>query len=155
MTTLSRLLEAESGGGIFVTVCDLTLGRDLELTVRVAGHPPPLHCVDRVVTYLDVAVGPPLGVHDEAADARWPVTRTALTRGSSLVLFTDGLLEAYRRPESQTSVGLDELLDVATAALSSGEPVEQLVTTVVGHAPARAASEHRGLVVLTVGDADS
>jgi serine phosphatase RsbU (regulator of sigma subunit) len=154
LTTLSRLLEAESGGGIFVTVCDLTLDRDLGLTVRVAGHPPPLRCGDRTASYLDVAVGPPLGVRDEESESGWPVTRTQLSPGSSLVLYTDGLLEAYRRPESLTSVGLDELLEVATAALSSGEPVEELISTIVGQAPARAADD-TALVVLTVGDPTS
>jgi len=154
LTTLSRLLEAESGGGIFVTVCDLTLDRDLGLTVRVAGHPPPLRCGDRTASYLDVAVGPPLGVPDDEAETGWPVTRTQLAPGASLVLYTDGLLEAYRRPDSLTSVGLDELLDVATAALSAGEPVEQLISTVVGHAPARAADD-TALVILTVGDPSS
>jgi serine phosphatase RsbU (regulator of sigma subunit) len=154
LTTLSRLLEAETGGGIFVTVCDLTLDRDLGLTVRVAGHPPPLRCAGQEATYLDVAVGPPLGVRDDETEERWPVTHTRLTPGSSLVLYTDGLLEAYRRPEIQSSVGLDELLDVATAALSSGDPVEQLLTLVVGHAPARAADD-TALVVLTVGDPHS
>ena len=154
LTTLSRLLEAESGGGIFVTVCDLTLDRDLGLTVRVAGHPPPLRCADGTASYLDVAVGPPLGVSDEEAEAGWPVTRTQVAPGSSLVLYTDGLLEAYRRPDSLTSVGLDELLEVATAALSSGEPVDQLISTVVGQAPARAADD-TALVILTVGDPGS
>jgi len=151
LTTLSRLLEAESGGGIFVTVCDLTLDRDLGLTVRVAGHPPPLRCGDRTASYLDVAVGPPLGVPDDEAEAGWPVTRSRLAPGDSLVLYTDGLLEAYRRPESLTSVGLDELLEAATEALSAGEPVEQLITTVVGKAPARAADD-TALVILTVRD---
>jgi hypothetical protein len=51
-------------------------------------------------------------------------------------------------------VGLDELLDVATAALSAGEPAEQLLTTVVGAAPAPAADD-TALVVLTVGDPSS
>ena len=154
LTTLSRLLEAESGGGIFVTVCDLTLDRDLGLTVRVAGHPPPLRCDEGTASYLDIAVGPPLGVSDEEADAGWPVTRTRVALGSSLVLYTDGLLEAYRRPDSLASVGLDELLDVATAALSAGEPVDRLISTVVGQAPARAADD-TALVILTVGDPGS
>ena len=47
LVALSRLLEAESPGGIFVTVCDATIDRDLGLTIRVAGHPPPLLCAGR------------------------------------------------------------------------------------------------------------
>lgn len=151
LDTLSKLLEAESGG-IFVTVCDLTIDRQLGVTVRVAGHPPPMLCSGRTATYLDVAVGPPLGVRadDDAEGGEWQVTKTQIAPGSSLVLYTDGLLEAYRRPERADSVGLDELLAASTAALSSGEPVESLITSVVGTAPVRA-SDDTALVVLTVG----
>ena len=65
LVALSRLLEAESPGGIFVTVCDVTIDRDLGLTIRVAGHPPPLLCAEGAASYLDVAFGPPLGIRDE------------------------------------------------------------------------------------------
>jgi serine phosphatase RsbU (regulator of sigma subunit) len=126
------------------------------MTVRVAGHPPPLLCTSDGADYVDVAVGPPLGVRDEGAEipGEWPVTSAQLPPGSSLLLYTDGLLDAYRRPENQTSVGLDELLEVARTALSSGQPVESLISTVVGNAPVRAADD-TALVVLTVEDAPS
>ena len=74
LVALSRLLEAESPGGIFVTVCDVTIDRDLGLTIRVAGHPPPLLCAEGEASYLDVAFGPPLGIRDEQPHPGWPVT---------------------------------------------------------------------------------
>jgi len=151
LATLSRLLEAESAGGIFVTVCDVTLHRDLSLEVRVAGHPPPLHCVDGAATYLDVSFGPPLGIRDEEAHPGWPVTHAQLTPRSSLVLYTDGLLDAYRQVDSLTSVGLDELVAVTTDALVAGESLEQLLATVVGRAPMQAADDS-AMVVLSVGE---
>ena len=151
LVTLSRLLEAESSGGIFVTVCDVTLHRDLSVEVRVAGHPPPLRCADGSATYLDVTSGPPLGIRDEQAHPGWPVSRTTLTTGSSLVLYTDGLLDAYRQVDSLTSVGLDELVAVTTDALAAGESLDRLLSTVVGRAPLLAVDD-TAMVVLTVGD---
>ncbi len=148
LNTLSRLLEAESQGGIFVTVCDITLARDLSLEVRVAGHPPPMQCVDGTAKYIDVAFGPPLGIRDDVHPG-WPVTRTELSPGSSLVLYTDGLLDAYRQVDSLTSVGLDELVAVITDALAAGETLEQLLATVVGRAPMQAADDS-AMVVLSL-----
>jgi serine phosphatase RsbU (regulator of sigma subunit) len=151
LVALSRLLEAESPGGIFVTVCDATIERDLSLTVRVAGHPPPLLCTKGVTSYLDVAFGPPLGIREEQPQREWPVTRTHLAPGSAIVFYTDGLLDAYRQVDSLTSVGLDELLEVATAALAEEEPLDGLLETILAQAPMRAVDD-TALVVLRVGD---
>jgi serine phosphatase RsbU (regulator of sigma subunit) len=150
LTDLSRLLEAESPGGIFVTVCDVTIDRDLALSVRVAGHPPPMCCAGGAASYLDVAIGPPLGVRDEPHPG-WPVTRTTLPQGSALLLYTDGLLDAYRQVDSVTSVGLDELLEVTTEALAAGESLDGLLEAIVGRAPTPAADD-TALVVLDIGD---
>jgi serine phosphatase RsbU (regulator of sigma subunit) len=155
LLTLAQLLEAESPGGVFVTVCDVTLHRDHTLEVRVAGHPPPLATVNGTSSYLDVAFGPPLGIRDDdAARPTWPVTRAELAPGSSLVLYTDGLLDAYRQVESVTSVGLDELLAVITEALRSGESLEELLATVVGRAPTQVVDD-TAMVVLSVAEAPS
>jgi len=150
LVALSRLLEAESPGGIFVTVCDATLDRELCLSVRVAGHPPPLLCVDGGASYLDVSFGPPLGVRDEHPPPSWPVTETRLAPGAALLLYTDGLLDAYRQIDSLSSVGLDELLAVTSAALASGDDLDDLLETIVARAPLQA-SDDTALVVLRVG----
>jgi len=150
LAALSRLLEAESPGGIFVTVCDVTIERDLGVSVRVAGHPPPLTCAGGVASYLDVAFGPPLGIRDEQQKPDWPVTRAQLESGASLVLYTDGLLDAYRQVDSLTSVGLDELLGIATSALAEGEALDDLLESIVAQAPIRAVDD-TALVVLQVG----
>ncbi len=152
LVALSRLLEAESPGGIFVTVCDAIIDRDLSLTIRVAGHPPPLLCADGVASYLGVAFGPPLGIRDEQPTTGWPVTRAQLEPGSALMLYTDGLLDAYRQVESVTSVGLDEMLEIATGALAEGESLDDLLETIVTRAPVQAIDD-TALVVLQVGEA--
>jgi serine phosphatase RsbU (regulator of sigma subunit) len=151
LVALARLLEAESPGGIFVTVADVTIDRDLCLTIQVAGHPPPLLYNDQVTSYLDVAFGPPLGIRDEQPQREWPVTRAQLAPGAALVLYTDGLLDAYRQVDSLTSVGLDELLEIATDALGERESLDDLLATIVARAPMRAADD-TALVVLRVGE---
>jgi serine phosphatase RsbU (regulator of sigma subunit) len=157
LATLSRLLSAEGGGtGGFVTACDVTIDRDLNVTLRVAGHPPPLLCNASGSTYLAPEVGPPLGVEGLTGAAErwpdtggWPVTRTALSPESSLILYTDGLLDAYRVPASRSSLGVDELLDATSAAITSGESVSSWIPTIVGSAPMRSADD-TAVVVLTL-----
>jgi len=146
---LSRLLEAESPGGIFVTACDVTIHRDLSVTIRDAGHPPPMCCVDGVASYLDVTFGPPLGIREEQSHPGWPITRTQLAPGSALLLYTDGLLDAYRQVDNRTSVGLDELLEVTTGALTAGDRLQDLLEAIVAQAPTQAVDD-TALVVLSV-----
>ena len=156
LATLSRLLAAESGGGCFVTACDITIDRDFGATLRVAGHPAPLLCSAGTSVYLDPEVGPPLGVEGLTDAARrwrdtggWPVTRTRLTAGDSLILYTDGLLDAYRIPTDSASLGVAELLDATRTALASGDSVSSWIPTVVRAAPIRSADD-TAVVVLTM-----
>jgi serine phosphatase RsbU (regulator of sigma subunit) len=157
LATLSRLLSAESAGtGGFVTACDVTIDRDLTVTLRVAGHPAPLLCNAGGSHYLTPDVGPPLGIEGLTAAAKrwpetggWPVTRTPLSPGSSLILYTDGLLDAYRIAASRDSLGVDELREATSAAISSGEPVSSWIPAIVGNAPVRSADD-TAVVVLTV-----
>jgi len=153
LTALSRLLFAESGGGIFTTACDLTIDRDRSVTTRVAGHPPPLLCAGTTASFLDVEVGPPLGIEDlhpgERAEEDWPISRAVLPEASAVVLYTDGLLDAYRRPESRTSVGLEELAEVAADALTTGESIETLLPVALPRDSAKEADD-TALVVLSL-----
>jgi serine phosphatase RsbU (regulator of sigma subunit) len=159
LATLSRLLSAESGAaGNFVTACDVTVESDLTLTVRVAGHPAPLVCSAAECAYLTPEVGPPLGVEGLTGAVRrwpetggWPQTRTTLERGASLILYTDGLLDAYRIRTSQGSLGVDELLEATGSALASGGAVSSWIPAIVGSAPVRSADD-TAVVVLTVNE---
>ncbi len=57
-----------------------------------AGHPPPFILTATVCQPVEPLVsGPLLGVFDEAD---WPVTHTSLPPGGTIVLYTDGLIEA-------------------------------------------------------------
>lgn len=85
-----------------------------------AGHPPPLlMTADGDSHYLDAAVGLPLGV---SVDIARPESRTPLPAGSTLLLYTDGLVE--RRGEVLDR-GMTRLRrEMASLA---AEPVEGLV----------------------------
>jgi CheY-like chemotaxis protein len=155
LATMSRLLSAESGGGRFVTACDLTVDPALGVTIRMAGHPAPLLCTDGKADYLDPEIGPPLGVEGLTGAARkwpdsggWPVTRTVLDPGASLILYTDGLLDAYRVPSDLESLGMDELLDATGAAVASGDHISTWIPAIVGSAPEQSPDD-TAVVVLT------
>jgi sigma-B regulation protein RsbU (phosphoserine phosphatase) len=93
--------------GAFATV--LYGVADLPVTSIVfatAGHLPPLKLATepQASSYVDLKVDPPLGVaHLQPRRSR----SVELTRGSGLLLFTDGLVE--RREEGATHRNLDEL----------------------------------------------
>ncbi|MEW2401474.1 SpoIIE family protein phosphatase [Streptomyces sp. NPDC046862] len=77
------------------------------ITYSCAGHPPPaLLRPDGSVVFLDQATDPPLGARPEHVPR--PQARTSFTEGSTLVLYTDGLIE--RRTED-IDKGLDRLAD--------------------------------------------
>ncbi len=152
---LVGLLKAETGDQRgFVTACDVTIDPDLELTIRVAGHPAPLLCQQGSVAYLDVAIGPPLGVEGTPACHRvacggWPVTRSHLRPSASLMLYTDGLLDAYRTGRS-TSVGVDELVTATQTLVRAGGSPASWIPALVSQAPTRSADD-TAVVVLTAG----
>lgn len=61
-----------------------------QLTVASAGHPPPLLApLDEAPRYLEVDPGPPIGT----VPGRYPEIVATVPAGSTLVLYTDGLVE--------------------------------------------------------------
>ncbi len=107
---LGRLLATEDHWrGRFATVCDVTV-TGAEARLRVAGHPAPVLTGADGAGLLPVVVGVPLGVDPQGATvAGWPESCVAMPAGASLLLYTDGLLDAFA-VDSRTSLGYDELL---------------------------------------------
>ena len=96
-----------------------------ELRTANAGHPPPLVLAgDGSATFLTGKPGLPLGV---GADYEYPELRATLEPGSTVLLYTDGLVE--KRGES-LDFGLERLREVAAGA--AVEPLEQLCERVLG-----------------------
>ncbi|MYR45226.1 GAF domain-containing SpoIIE family protein phosphatase [Streptomyces sp. SID5910] len=93
-----------------------------------AGHPPPLLLLpDGRVRYLDTEPGPPLGV---APDLPRPDHCQAVPVDSTIVLFTDGLVEVPGQPLDR---GLDAL--AVTASRFAGRPPDELCRALVTHRP--------------------
>ncbi|MFI2425637.1 SpoIIE family protein phosphatase [Streptomyces sp. NPDC018955] len=92
MRSTNRLL-LDLGADLFASCLYLRLdpARGRAVMSR-AGHPPPLlRRPDGRVRVLDLAGGPLLGIDGSAA---YPATEVALSPGSLLVLYTDGLVES-------------------------------------------------------------
>jgi serine phosphatase RsbU (regulator of sigma subunit) len=154
--TLARLLDAENGGsGPFVTACDVSIELDSTISLRVAGHPAPLLCENHRTRYLDVRVGPPLGVEalsvtgpGPGPGTLWPDTFTTIAPGSSLFLYTDGLLDSYRPLGEDGGLGVDELLAATDARVGSDGSVASWLPQLVEQSPARS-EDDTAVVVLT------
>jgi anti-sigma regulatory factor (Ser/Thr protein kinase)/putative methionine-R-sulfoxide reductase with GAF domain len=92
----------------------------LSYTLASAGHPPPLVLTtDGEVSLIEEGRGPPLGA---AADAAYTETSGVLAPGSTLLLYTDGLVE---RRDMWLDEGIARLTVEAVAAAGS-EPHELL-----------------------------
>jgi PAS domain S-box-containing protein len=107
---------------LFVARLDPATGM---MSVASAGHPPALLVGERDSQFLAVRPGPPLGT--DSAPHAYEVSHAELTRGSTLVLYTDGLVE--RRDESLVS-GL-ERLRVASLAANGARDAKELCEQVI------------------------
>jgi serine phosphatase RsbU (regulator of sigma subunit) len=154
---LSTLLAAETGGNFgFVTACDITIDVDNSATMRVAGHPAPLLHSDGKTVYMDLEVGPPLGMESVvgmrpgwALTGGWPQTRTELGEDSSLILYTDGLLEAFADATNSNSLGVEELVGAVATCASAGGAVTTWIPSLVGSAPNQSVDDTAVVVVTT------
>ncbi|MGN9812772.1 SpoIIE family protein phosphatase [Micromonospora sp. BQ11] len=101
-------------------------------TAALAGHPPPVLRVDGRARCLDLRTGPPLGVRG----AHYRDSTFLLPRGSTLVLYTDGLVEDRRYPLDQGITDLYAALDSAPTD-DPEDLVEHLLSSDVGPRPRR------------------
>jgi DNA-binding NarL/FixJ family response regulator len=154
LPTLETLLAAETGGEAgFVTACDVTIDADCLATLRVAGHPAPLLSMHGKTDYLDLEVGPPLGVDigaarrgEWASTGGWPQSRVQLDVGASLILYTDGLLEAFTGSD-RDSLGIDELIAAVDGCAASGGAVSSWIPSIVATAPSESVDDTAVVVV--------
>jgi anti-anti-sigma factor len=124
LTWLDRWSHRVPGARASTAICVVLDTRSGDLRWARAGHPPPLVLgPGGTAEYLDDATGAVLGVRDGP-----PFTEgaTVLTPGSTVILYTDGLVE--RRGEVVDD-GFDRL--AAAAAAHATSPVGQLVPAVL------------------------
>ncbi|WP_234433210.1 PP2C family protein-serine/threonine phosphatase [Streptomyces sp. NRRL WC-3549] len=111
-----------------------------------AGHPPPLVLLpDGQVHFLDAEPGVPLGV--DAGLGR-PDHTYALAPGSTVVMYTDGVVERHDQPLQH---GLDAF--AVTAGSLAGEPLEQLCGVLADHYPGDGHDDMAVLVLRVPGEA--
>ncbi|MEU6717807.1 fused response regulator/phosphatase [Nonomuraea sp. NPDC046802] len=111
LRTLDALLRAErKAPEIFTTLCMATIAPDLRhARMRVVGHPPPVLLRDGTVDVVPgTPSGPPLGIF---AEAEWPAIEVPLGEKWSMMLYTDGLIEAAVG-ERQELLGVEGLVDL-------------------------------------------
>ena len=145
LPTLARLLDAEQGERRrYVTVCDVTLDEH-GATIRLAGHPAPILCVRGTCAYPQLAVGPPLGVE---SDPGWVNTTVPTPPGTTVLLYTDGLLDAYSADAASNSLGIDELVSALQDCLDADD-APSWISRLVGAAP-RQSVDDTAVVVLRV-----
>lgn len=125
---LNALLD-RTGGEHFATAVYLVYDPGASrLTYANAGHPPPLLVhPDRSVTALQEAAGTPIGAW---ADAAYGEATVAFPPGSTLLLYTDGLVETRTRSVVD---GIDELTETLRTAPS--DPEDLVDAAIAGVAP--------------------
>ncbi len=101
-------LGDDQAGEMFATVCFAWIDTNAgEALVVSAGHPTPFVLEDGRVGPLPVRPGPALGLPGKHS---WPTATVALHGPSSLLFYTDGLIEARLTPGSTERIGEDGLM---------------------------------------------
>jgi serine phosphatase RsbU (regulator of sigma subunit)/anti-sigma regulatory factor (Ser/Thr protein kinase) len=122
LAALARLVDSLDGDYFVTCLCAHWDLRTSTLTFANAGHPPPLlRLGDGTVRYLRGTQGVPIGV-DPAP--RYVEHRVDAPAGSTLLLFTDGLVEHRDLP---IDVTLDTLARAAGEAAASPEDLAERV----------------------------
>ncbi len=121
LTKLSHVINISVDRHFATVLCGVIDTKRNEVTFANAGHLPLLLSSGGRVQYLDGPVGPPVGV---PSPDRYVMTTVAIPKGSTLIGFTDGLVE--RRVE-HLDLGLDRL---ATAVAES--PADRALDDLLG-----------------------
>ncbi len=128
-------IEAQYDGDAFVTGILARLRLDTgELEWSCAGHPVPLLLRDRrVVGPLGCEPSTPFGLDGGSPQLQ----STALEPGDSVLLYTDGVVEA--RTAEGTELGLERLIDLLEREAAAETPPEETLRRLI-----RSTLDHRG-----------
>jgi hypothetical protein len=137
--TIDDAIARQFGPDAFVTGVLVRLDTATgELELTNAGHPCPLLLRDRrVVGELTTEATVPFGVGDREVGDSDDLVRTSLQPGDTVVLYTDGVVEA-RGPDG-AEFGVDRLVDLLEREASSERAPEEVLRRLV-----RAVLDHQG-----------
>jgi len=134
---LNNQLAVENTQSMFITFfCAFIEPQGGQLRYASAGHNPPVHLGRDGARFLPVESGPPLGLF---ADSRYVESSMHLGDGERLVIYTDGITEAFDGERQQFSD--ERLLEVLNrmpperSAEAIGTAVLDDVASFVGSAP--------------------
>jgi serine phosphatase RsbU (regulator of sigma subunit) len=117
---------------MYATLCQVSIDRGAEeARIRLFGHPPPLVLSpDRRVIEVEAEPRPPLGM---LFDVEATVESFPFPRGATLMLYTDGLVDAYDGNGSDR-LGVTGLSRIVEGVLASGTSIAQLPERLVDEA---------------------
>ncbi|MFO0858390.1 MAG: GAF domain-containing SpoIIE family protein phosphatase [Phycisphaerales bacterium] len=146
---LNTLMQSSLDEGMFITACFLSLDRRTGVLEYVnCGHNPPI--VRRrsgEVASLDGEGGPPLGVCEELCP---PVASFRLEPGDLMVLYTDGIPEAFS-PQNEL-FGMQRFVQSISEGGGDPELTRRVVLSAVeSHAAGRPRADDQTLVAIGFG----
>jgi anti-sigma regulatory factor (Ser/Thr protein kinase) len=115
LARVNRLVDQLERPGMATAVYAIFDPEAGTLTWSRAGHPPPLLRANSEVEFLDSDSSLPLGV---ATDGQFTEASISIEPGSTLLLYTDGLVEHHHQ---DIDVGLDHLKKAAEGAPNGAE----------------------------------
>ncbi len=144
-----RLCAARMDGSFVTAIFAVYDPADRSFTFSRAGHPQPLlkHGGSGAISRLEGASALPLGIMD---DYEVDECRVVLAPGDTVILYTDGITEAFNLRRQM--FGIDGL-DTAMVACS-GDPdcaVDSIHTALYRHTSSRTRADDQTLVVLQAG----
>ena len=148
MAALNNALESGNENCMFVTlflgVLDLDSG---ELEFASGGHTPPVLLRNGRTTVMAQEDGPALGL---AADLAFPCNRVKLQAGDRLVIYTDGIDEAFN--QNAAMYGTDRMLQSVSdsAALATDEAGQTIVAAVDSFSDGAPQSDDITLMLLDI-----
>lgn len=138
----SRQFDITADGHMVTVLAGVGNWRTGDLTIASAGHPAPLLVeADGVSDFVNVRPAPPLG----AGVAEFEATTVTLRPGSTLLCYTDGLIE--RRTEA-IDAGFSRLARVAAALYPTASTLDHLLDALLNDM--RDADRHDDIAVLAI-----
>ena len=123
---LNNQLSADNAECMFITAfCAVVDTRSGQLRYACAGHNPPVHIDASGAKLVPVDAGPPLGLF---AGARYSEASIRLGDGDRLVIYTDGITEAFDAEHHEFS---EERLLAVLARIGRNVSAEELGTTLL------------------------